>query len=81
MSEKPDYYELAPVVLKKDGFFFASAAVVNCSLCGEMIDGMGGPGHGAVCLKCAPEMIAGRLRGCVVWDPPSTPNQAEAGKP
>jgi len=65
---KPDYYELTPVHTQKEGFRFASAALIVCSLCGEMIDGMGGPGHGAVCLKCAPEMIGGRIRGCVVWD-------------
>lgn len=77
MSERPDYYELVPVVSQKEGFFFASAAVINCSLCGEMIDGMGGPGRGAVCLKCAPEMISGRLRGCVIWDAPSQESTGE----
>ncbi|MNK73057.1 hypothetical protein D3C87_925470 [compost metagenome] len=68
MEESPDYFELTPVHVSKEGFRLATAALLVCSLCGEMIDGMGGPGCGAVCLKCAPEMKAGRLRGCVVWE-------------
>lgn len=68
MSETPDYFELTEVHTQKEGFMFATAALVNCSLCGVCIDGMGGPGHGAVCNRCAKELIGGRLRGCVVWD-------------
>jgi len=70
MTDEPEYYELKPVypAPKDGGTIFATAAVLSCSLCGSMIDGMGGPGHGAVCLKCAPEMVHGRLRSCVVWE-------------
>ncbi|PDT15871.1 hypothetical protein CO670_15350 [Rhizobium sp. J15] len=67
MSKAADFYELSPAYRVEPGGF-ASAAIISCSLCGDTIDGMGGPGRGAVCLKCAAEMIAGRLRGCVIWE-------------
>lgn len=67
MSETPDFYELSEVHVQKEGFMFATAAFINCGLCGVVIDSMGGPGHGAVCNRCAKELIFGRLRGCVIW--------------
>lgn len=64
------YFELTPVTIKDDpsGFRFASAAILGCGLCGEVIDGMGGPGNGSVCERCANELRHGRLKGAVVWE-------------
>lgn len=45
-----------------------TAAVLSCSLCGDTIDGMGGPGNGAVCERCGDLMIHGQCRGAVKWD-------------
>jgi hypothetical protein len=45
-----------------------TAATIVCSLCGVMIDGMGGTrGHGPICLRCGDVLKNGRLRGAVKW--------------
>lgn len=44
-----------------------TAAVLDCGLCGRTIDGMGGPGYGAVCSPCGEALIAGQLRGAVIY--------------
>ena len=64
------FYELGLVTIKDEqsGFRFASAAIISCGLCGSMIDGMGGPGNGVVCIRCGDELRHGRLRSAVVWD-------------
>lgn len=62
-----DYYDLTGRKLETHPDALVTAAVLSCGLCGTTIAGMGGPGHGAVCRRCARELIAGRLRGAVVW--------------
>jgi len=66
-----EYYELKRVTITppEDGEFrLVTAAVIDCGLCGRMIDGMGGPGHGAVCVPCAEAVINGTAIGAIVWD-------------
>lgn len=64
------FYELNLVTIKDDpnGFRFATAAILGCGLCGEVIDGMGGPGNGIVCIRCGDELRHGRLKTAVVWE-------------
>jgi hypothetical protein len=64
------FYELQKITIKEDpnAFRIATAAILSCGLCGEMIDGMGGPGDGVVCVKCGDELRKRRLVGAVVWD-------------
>lgn len=64
------YYEPRLVEIKPPApgeFRFATAAVLSCGLCGGAIDGMDGPGDGAMCERCVEQLRAGRLRGCVKW--------------
>lgn len=61
-----DFYELRKSKTVEPGGF-GTAALIVCGLCAETIDGMGGPGHGPVCKRCGDELIAGRLRGAVIW--------------
>ena len=46
----------------------ATAALITCGLCADVIDSMGGPGNGAICERCGDELKRGVLRGCVVWE-------------
>ena len=64
------YYEPSLVEIKPPEpgeFRIETAAILMCGLCGEAIDGMGGPGDGAMCERCVELLRAGRLRGCVKW--------------
>lgn len=59
-----EYYRLIKVVEEEppEGMIvFATAAVWHCSLCHEVISGMGGPGYGTLCRQCGDELIAGEL--------------------
>jgi hypothetical protein len=71
MSEIPlEYYELQKITIeptKPGEFRLVTAAVVTCGLCGGMIDGMGGPGCGAVCVRCAEVVMRGQARGAIKW--------------
>lgn len=63
-----EWYELRLVAAaepKPGELLIASAAVRACGLCGEMIDGMGGPGHGSICVPCGQALLRGNLRGTV----------------
>lgn len=62
---EPKMIEVAPP--QPGEFWIATAAILMCGLCGEAIDGMGGPGDGAMCERCVEQLRAGRLRGCVKW--------------
>ncbi|BBF92664.1 hypothetical protein [Blastochloris tepida] len=68
----PDYFELQPVnfppVPPRGQVLIMTAAVLSCSLCGHQIAGMGGPGDGAICPRCADLLRRGELRGCVKWE-------------
>lgn len=67
------YYELQEVVIeppKPGEFRMTTAAVLSCGLCGGVIDGMGGPGDGAVCERCASLVRRGGAKGAIVWTPP-----------
>lgn len=60
-----EYYELRKVILpdpQPDEFRIATAAVWSCALCCEMIDGMGGPGNGEICVKCGEDIKHGHIR-------------------
>jgi hypothetical protein len=64
------YFELREVIIedpKPGEFRLETAAVLSCSLCGTMIDGMGGPGDGAICLRCGAVVKNGQARGAIVW--------------
>lgn len=71
MGTPVEFYELGDLVSveppKPGEFRLVTAAVMDCGLCGGVIDGMGGPGDGAVCKRCGDALKHGRLRGCVVW--------------
>lgn len=56
------YYELVKRTNTYDPRAFVTAAVWSCALCGETIDGMGGPGSGEICVKCAEEILSGKLK-------------------
>ena len=59
---KTEYYELVKHTYEPDGKFnFRTAAVRSCSLCGTMIDGMGGPGWGSICIPCGDDIKAGKV--------------------
>jgi hypothetical protein len=62
------------------GFQLATAAVMFCGLCGDMIDGMGGPGPN-ICDRCGDAFNAGHLKGCVRWDGPEDREIQNAGNP
>lgn len=65
-----EYYELKKVTIEppKEGEFrIVNASLLTCSLCGTMIDGMGGH-SGAVCIKCAEVVLSGRMVGSIVWE-------------
>jgi hypothetical protein len=57
------FYELTEVNYKTEDQRIATAAVLQCSLCGVMIDGMGGPGHGAICQSCGESLISRKFWG------------------
>ncbi len=59
------FYKLVKQVIpaaKEGEFRICTAAIWSCQLCGEMIDGMDGPGSGEICVKCGDDMLAGRMR-------------------
>lgn len=59
-----EYYKLVKVVEEEppEGELrIATACVWLCSLCHEVIDGMGGPGYGTLCVRCGEDLIAGNL--------------------
>ena len=65
------YYELSLVEIpdpKPGEFRMATAAIRDCGLCGGIIDGMGGPGNGSICLRCAEVVKRGEARGAIKWD-------------
>lgn len=69
VAPEPDYYELRKVTPSQPGeLVIRTAAVLCCDLCGGVIDSMGGPGHGAVCVRCADVVMSGRARGAIKWD-------------
>lgn len=64
------YFELQPVEIpdpEPGEVRIATAAVLDCGLCGGMIDGMGGPGYGAVCVQCADVVFRGQAVGAIKW--------------
>lgn len=63
------FFRLQRETLSSDGLRIATAAVLSCDLCDQTIDGMGGPGAGALCCLCGADLAAGRLRGAVRRDP------------
>lgn len=66
-----EYYELKRVTIpdvKPGEFHIASAALITCGLCGDCIDGMGGPGHGPICIRCGDVVKRGEARGAIKWD-------------
>lgn len=65
------FFELQPVEIadpEPGEFRIATAAIRDCGLCGEIIDGMGGPGNGSVCVRCAEVVIRGEARGAIKWE-------------
>ena len=64
MSEKPtpEFWTLEPSYPDTSGFVFATAAIRSCDICGAIVDGMGGPGHGSFCNACAGDIQTGRIR-------------------
>lgn len=74
MGERVEYYDLDRVTIepaKPGEFRIATAALVTCGLCARTISGMGGPGHGSICIPCGDALVRGELRGAVKWDAPS----------
>ena len=63
MSEKPepDFWTLEPSY-PETGYAIATAAIRSCSICGAIVDGMGGPGNGSFCNPCASDIQTGRIR-------------------
>jgi len=66
-EQKREWYDLKRVSqspLDPGMSWLTTAAVRSCNLCGEAIDGMGGPGR-SICIACGDDLLAGRLRGLV----------------
>lgn len=64
----PIYYILRavePPPPRPAEFHITTTSILSCSLCGQTIAGMGGPGYGALCRACGDDLIRGRLRGTV----------------
>ena len=81
MTNSPtEYFELGDLISisppKPGEFRLSTAAVMSCGLCDTVIDGMGGPGDGAVCRRCGEALKRGQLRACVMW-PLSSSNPQE----
>lgn len=60
-----EYYELVKRHIdppKPGEFRIATACVWSCILCGSMIDGMGGPGDGDLCLRCGDLIKGGKVK-------------------
>ena len=60
-----EFYELVKRQIeepKAGEFRIATAAVWTCAMCREIIDGMGGPGNGELCLDCGEDIIAGHFK-------------------
>lgn len=64
---RPAHYRLEHVPEQDLTGQLVTAAVLDCALCGEVIDGSGGPCSGRVCQRCGELMQQGRTRGAVVW--------------
>lgn len=71
MGNNVEWYELQRVMTTRSESSFATAAIRSCGLCGNMIDGMGGPGYGSICIPCGDALRKGKLRGAVKWDDPN----------
>lgn len=66
-----EYYELKRIKIadpEPGEFLMASAALLTCGLCGNCIDGMGGPGSGAICIPCGDLVKRGAARTAIKWD-------------
>lgn len=62
-----EYFELRRVTVVPTRPVFASAACIDCSLCGRNIAGSGGPCEGPVCFECADVVIRGDAVGAIKW--------------
>jgi hypothetical protein len=57
------YYQLEKVTEHQhNGLRIRTAAVLMCALCQHVIDGMGGPGSGVLCVPCGDALKTGQLR-------------------
>lgn len=66
-----EYYELKRIKIADPvpgEFCIRTAAVLTCGLCGGCIDGMGGPGNGAICVPCGDVVKRGEARTAIKWD-------------
>lgn len=41
--------------------------LLSCAVCGGVIDGMGGPGNGEICERCADLITSKKLREMIDW--------------
>lgn len=65
MSNRTEYYELVKrqiEPLEPGEFRITTAAVWICALCRVVIDGMGGPGNGELCVRCGDDIKSGNFR-------------------
>lgn len=61
-----EFYRLQKVAIPEPApgeFRIATACVWSCALCGGMIDGMGGPGDGQICVPCGDQILDSDWRG------------------
>jgi len=69
MTDVVSFYKLERVDIeppKPGEFWIATAGVMSCGLCGETIDGMGGPGE-YICIRCGDVVKDGHARGAIKW--------------
>jgi hypothetical protein len=60
-----EFYELVrrKILPPSPGEFrISTAAVWSCALCGLIIDGMGGPGDGELCIRCGDLIKSGSVK-------------------
>lgn len=68
MSDGFECYELKHLVVPPLGQGqIASAAFIDCDLCGRPLSSCGGPGRGYICMSCAEIVMSGQARGAIKY--------------
>lgn len=65
MTREIRYYELVERSYTPNPNALVTAAVWSCELCGGVIDGMGGPGNGELCIPCGGDILSGKFHHAV----------------
>ena len=61
MNDTPRFYTLEPRAAIKRGQV-TTAALRQCLICDHVVETMGGPGCGSLCVDCTALILAGRVK-------------------